>query len=293
MMFTQSLKPGEIIRSSFAHCVLISFTLVLGMISCSDLQKESSSSACNTALDNQDYDTAISVCTSSKGLGDAYMGKGGFTVTNLLNNSGGETTPTHISSANTTNLGNVDNSGATIMYILGIAYSQVADDSTRGTKITSAKSAFDSASTNYAGVIASDKDAALMYTFANVFAMQLGQSILYDAGNNGASSSTPSSCGTNYTNSETGIKKYDGYLWTAEKNKTQCSASSYSSMCSDLSSTISYVTKIKDGLSKSGSSTSSSNTKVISNSQTAVCSMMKAINTADSSGDPCDVSDCP
>ena len=292
-MFTQSLKPGEIIRSSFAHCVLISFTLVLGMISCSDLQKESSSSACNTALDNQDYDTAISVCTSSKGLGDAYMGKGGFTVTNLLNNSGGETTPTHISSANTTNLGNVDNSGATIMYILGIAYSQVADDSTRGTKITSAKSAFDSASTNYAGVIASDKDAALMYTFANVFAMQLGQSILYDAGNNGASSSTPSSCGTNYTNSETGIKKYDGYLWTAEKNKTQCSASSYSSMCSDLSSTISYVTKIKDGLSKSGSSTSSSNTKVISNSQTAVCSMMKAINTADSSGDPCDVSDCP
>ena len=39
-------------------------------------------------MDNQDFDTAISVCTSSKGKGDAYMGKGGFTVTNLLNNSG-------------------------------------------------------------------------------------------------------------------------------------------------------------------------------------------------------------
>ena len=291
-MFTHLLKLEKLTRTSFACCVLLSFTLILGMISCSDLQKESSSSACNTALDNQYFDTAISVCTSSKGKGDAYMGKGGFTVTNLLNNSGGETTPTHISSANTTNLGTVDNTGATIMYILGIAYSQVSDDATRGTKITSAKSAFDSASTNYAGVIASDKDAALMYTFANVFAMQLGQSILYDAGDNGASSSTPSSCGTNYSNSETGIKKYDGYLWTAEKNKTQCSASSYSSMCSDLSSTISYVTKIKDGLSKSGSSTSSSSTKVISDSQTVICTMMKAINTANGSN-VCDVSDCP
>ena len=180
--------------------------MIFGVSSCSDLQKESSNSACNTALDNQDFDTAISVCTSSKGKGDAYMGKGGFTVTNLLNNSGGETTPSHISGANTSNLGTVDSTGATIMYILGIAFSQVSDDTTRGTKIASAKSAFDSASSSYAGVIASDKDAALMYTFANVFAMQLGQSILYDAGDNGASSSTPSSCGTNYSNSETGIK---------------------------------------------------------------------------------------
>ena len=82
---------------------LISFLFFLIMIlwvsSCSDLQKESSNSACNTALDNQDFDTAIKVCTSSKGKGDAYMGKGGFTVTNLLNNSGGEPIPSHISSA--------------------------------------------------------------------------------------------------------------------------------------------------------------------------------------------------
>ncbi|MEC8394683.1 MAG: hypothetical protein VX003_07455, partial [SAR324 cluster bacterium] len=106
---------------------LISFIfllMILWLSSCSDLQKESSNSACNAALDNQDFDTAISVCTSSKGKGDAYMGKGGFTVTNLLNNSGGETTPSHISGANTSNLGTVDSTGATIMYILGIAFSQ-------------------------------------------------------------------------------------------------------------------------------------------------------------------------
>ena len=292
MMTNLAYQFCKFLKKGFLISFLFFLLMILWVSSCSDLQKESSNSACYTALDYLDFDTAISVCTSSKGKGDAYMGKGGFTVTNLLNNSGGEATPSHISGANSV-LGTVDSTGATIMYILGIAFSQVPDDTTRGTKIASAKSAFDSASSSYAGVIASDKDAALMYTFANVFAMQLGQSILYDAGDNGASSSTPSSCGTNYSNSETGIKKYDGYLWTAEKNKTQCSASSYSSMCSDLSSTISYITKIKDGLSKSGSSTSSSNTQVISNSQTAVCTMMKAINTADSSGDPCDVSDCP
>ena len=62
---------------------VLSASFALMFISCSDLQKESSTSACNTALNQQDWDTAISTCTSSKGLGDAYMGKGGFNITNL------------------------------------------------------------------------------------------------------------------------------------------------------------------------------------------------------------------
>ena len=79
-------------------------SFALMFISCSDLQKESSTSACNTALNQQNWDTAISTCTSSKGLGDAYMGKGGFNITNLLNNSGGESTPSYITNKNS-NLG--------------------------------------------------------------------------------------------------------------------------------------------------------------------------------------------
>ena len=39
----------------------------------------------------------------------------------------------------------------------------------------SAKSAFDSAWASYKGIISSNKDAALMYTYANVFAMQIDQ----------------------------------------------------------------------------------------------------------------------
>ncbi len=265
--------------------------LFVGLTSCNDLVKTSSTGACKAAIDSRDYDTAISSCTSSKDLGDAYMGKGGFDIINLMNNSGGESTPSHISSADTGTLGTVDSTGATVMYILGIAFSQVSDDDTRGTKIQAAKTAFDSASTKYSGVISSSKDAALMYTFANTFAMQLGQSILYDAGNDGASSAVPGVCGTTYTTSTTGIKKYDGYIWPVEKNATQCAAASYSAMCSDLSTTVSYIEKITDGLSKAALSGSSSNTQVITDSKTAVCDMMTAINTAAGS-DVCDVSNC-
>ena len=80
---------------------VFSALFALMFISCSDLQKESSTSACNTALNQQDWDTSISTCTSSKGLGDAFMGKGGFNITNLLNNSGGESSikTSHITNA--------------------------------------------------------------------------------------------------------------------------------------------------------------------------------------------------
>ena len=86
-MTNQAYQLCKFMKEGF----LISFIfllMILWLSSCSDLQKESSNSACNAALDNQDFDTAISVCTSSKGKGDAYMGKGGFTVTNLLNKEG-------------------------------------------------------------------------------------------------------------------------------------------------------------------------------------------------------------
>ena len=128
-----------------------------------------------------------------------------------------------------------------------------------------------------------------MYTFANVFAMQLFQSLNYDNNSVGSSTTAIRPCSSDVSND--GIKKFDGYIFKYEQNRTQCSQS-YSDMCSDLSGTISYISKIKDGLSKSGSSTSSSNTQIISNSQTAVCTMMKSINTANGS-DVCDVSDCP
>ena len=62
-------------RKNLSYFKLYYVILFFGIVSCGDLQKESSTSSCNSALDNQDFDTAINVC-SSKGLGDAYMGNG-------------------------------------------------------------------------------------------------------------------------------------------------------------------------------------------------------------------------
>ena len=148
-MTNQAYQLCKFMKEGF----LISFIfllMILWLSSCSDLQKESSNSACNAALDNQDFDTAISVCTSSKGKGDAYMGKGGFTVTNLLNNSGGESIPSHISSASGLGATNTsyDSTGAKIFYILGFAFSQDSDSSSRKTKITNSRDAFKNASSS-------------------------------------------------------------------------------------------------------------------------------------------------
>ena len=129
---------------------VFSASFALMFISCSDLQKESSTSACNTALNQQNWDTAISTCTSSKGLGDAYMGKGGFNITNLLNNSGGEPSSktSHITNASS-NMGTVDSNAAKVLHIIGTSASQVSSSSNRATNIQNAKFAFDNASLKY------------------------------------------------------------------------------------------------------------------------------------------------
>ena len=277
-------------------------SFALMFISCSDLQKESSTSACNTALNQQNWDTAISTCTSSKGLGDAYMGKGGFNITNLLNNSGGESTPSYITNKNS-NLGTVDGNAAKVLYIIGTAQSQVSSASDRATNIQNSKNAFDNASTKYSGVIAINKDAALMYTFANVFAMQLDQVLFYDTLDYACENlACLTSNNDNYSDSSySALVNYDGYIFPEDKTAKQASfgsdaVASATSTCTGLKSTIGYITKIADGLSKSGASTSGSSTSIISDSKTAVCSTLSTLKTACSSDSSCETactaSDC-
>jgi len=270
-------------------------------ISCGDLQKESSTSACNTALNQQDWDTAISTCTSSKGLGDAYMGKGGFNITNLLNNSGGEPDSklTHIKNASP-NMGTVDSNAAKVLYIIGTSSSQDNSSSNRATNIQNAKYAFDNASSKYSGIIASDKDAALMYTFANVFAMQLDQVLFYDT-LDFACENLACSGNDNYSDGYSALVNYDGYIFPEDKTAKQASfgsdaVASATSTCTGLQSTIGYITKITDGLSKSGASTSGSSTSIISDSKTAVCSTLTSLkdlcNNNSSCESACTASDC-
>ena len=264
---------------------LFAASFALMFMSCSDLQKESSTSACNTALNQQDWDTAISTCTSSKGLGDAYMGKGGFNITNLLNNSGGEPSSktSHITNASS-NMGTVDSNAAKVLHIIGTSASQVSSSSNRATNIQNAKFAFDNASSKYSGIIASDKDAALMYTFANVFAMQLDQILYYDSLTY-ACSGYPN-CGDNIT-SNTARINYDGHIFQADKNAKQISAGSVKGTCEGLIPSISYVTKISDGLTKSAASTSGSSTSIISSSKTAICSTLSTLYDACSGNSSC------
>ena len=62
------------------------------------------------------------------------MGKGGFNLSNLMSNSGGETAPDHITNKNAL-IGDADTNGAKVLYIIGTAYSQEKDSSIRKTKL--------------------------------------------------------------------------------------------------------------------------------------------------------------
>ena len=277
---------------------VFSALFALMFISCSDLQKESSTSACNTALNQQDWDTAISTCTSSKGLGDAYMGKGGFNITNLLNNSGGEPSSktSHITNASS-NMGTVDSNAAKVLHIIGTSASQVSSSSNRATNIQNAKYAFDNASFRYNGIKATNRDAALMFTFANVFAMQLDQILYYD-GLSYACDDT--SCSDNITNNSARIN-YDGHIFTADKNAKRISVGSVEGTCDGLKPTMSYISKIVEGLdqaTKPGDNiTTGTSTSIISDSKTAFCKTLTILKSACTSGDTdcenaCTASDC-
>ena len=276
---------------------LFAASFALMFMSCSDLQKESSTSACNTALNQQDWDTAISTCTSSKGLGDAYMGKGGFNITNLLNNSGGEPSSktSHITNASS-NMGTVDSNAAKVLHIIGTSASQVSSSSNRATNIQNAKYAFDNASLRYNAIKATNRDAALMFTFANVFAMQLGQILYYD-GLSYACSNT--SCTDNITSNSARIN-YDGHIFQADKNAKQISVGSVKGTCDGLKPTMEYISKIVDGLDKSTNTgdniTSGTSTSIISDSKTVICktfSTLKGGCLGDASCETsCTASDC-
>ena len=102
-------------------------------------------------------------------------------------------------------------------------------------------------------VIASDKDAALMYTFANVFAMQLQQVIYYDGLSYACKQDTTCTSGNKYEDSaNTELVNYDGYIFPEDQYAKRLSngsgVSGVQSTCEGLSTSISYITKITDGL---------------------------------------------
>ena len=211
--------------------ILIFFFIHLIIASCSDLQTESATAKCTDALNNQNWSVAISSC-SGKSKGDAYMGAAGFTTINLMENSGTITKPDYIQNASTVTL--KDENPAKILKFIGIDYEKKPNESDRKTLIENARKNFDLAigSEAYYGAISSSnerikKDSALMYIYANLFALQLEQISLYDSGST-ASCTLNSNCSDGNVikfAKETGGNKalvlYDGYIFKEDEYANQ------------------------------------------------------------------------
>ena len=213
----------------------IIFGIFLVLSACGDLVEESEAGACHSAIDSRNYDKALSVCTSRKDRASAYMGKAGYDIINLLKSSGSSATAYTVPTNSA--LGTDDITGATILNILQLSDSIIADDTKRGAGIVSSRTNLDSASSllqPYLSELSTDE--ILLNTFALAFAMQLKQIELYDNAT-ATTEAYPTTVGSDVvgnlrcvavTNSTTDtdakakLKFRDGHLWTTERNSMQC-----------------------------------------------------------------------
>ena len=227
-----------IVKQKYRQLIMlwnIIFGIFLVLSACGDLVKESKTGACNNAIDNRNYDEALSVCTSRKDKASAYMGKAGYDIVNLLkapgSSPGPHTAPSDVS------LGLDDASPASILNILQLSVAVIADKDTRATAISSSRTNLDNAYKLLQPYLNDNSsplstDEILLNTFAISFAMQLDQIMLFD--NKTTSSSTvpiPDSdgdlkctqvSGYNIDSAKALLIPMDGHIWAAERDGMQC-----------------------------------------------------------------------
>ena len=211
--------------------------ILIALSGCGDLVEETETEACNKAIDERDYDAALSACTSRKDLASAWMGKAGYDIVNLIKAS--SSAPSTYTEPSGVSLGTDDITGAAILNILQLSTDVYPDDTDRATKIKDSKNFLDNAS----GLLHEhlhdnssplSMDEILLDTYAIAFAMQLDQIILYDNGTTG-DNMTPSgtfddlenlTCtnvsGDNGTEAKEKLKAMDGHLWSSEMVGVQC-----------------------------------------------------------------------
>ena len=231
-MNKQELKVINALKKIFLWSLLYGIFLVLS--GCGDFVKETDAKACNNAIDERDYDAALSVCTSRKDKATAWMGKAGYDIVNLLKSS--STAPSAYTTPSGVSLGTDDISGASILNILRLSTDVYSDDTERATAIANSKNYLDNASYLLHPAIIDNStpvstDEILLNTFALAFSMQLYQVITYDNATT-ASSIVPSgnvgglTCpevsGADGTEAQAMLKAMDGHLWTTERNAVQC-----------------------------------------------------------------------
>ena len=208
--------------------------ILIALSGCGDLVEETDTDACIKAIDERDYETATSACTSRKDKATALMGRAGYDIVNLIKAS--SSAPSAYTAPSGVSLGTDDISGATILNILQLSTDVYDNDTIRATKIRDSKNFLDNAS----GLLHKhlhdnssplSMDEILLDTYAIAFAMQLDQIILYDNGTTG-DNMTPSgtvdnlTCtnvtGDNGTEAKEKLKAMDGHLWSSEMVGVQC-----------------------------------------------------------------------
>ena len=231
-MSTKELKVFNSLKKIYLWSLLSGIIFVLS--GCGDFVKETDAQACNKAIDERDYDTALSTCTSRKDKATAWMGKAGYDIVNLL--KAPSSAPSAYTKPSGVELGTDDISGASIMNILQLSTTVISDDAKRATAVTNSKNYLDNASALLHPYLNDNSsplsaDEILLNTFALAFSMQLFQVITYDNGTT-ASSIVPDNDSEGLTCSEVEdadgteaqamLKAMDGHLWSTERNAIQC-----------------------------------------------------------------------
>ena len=259
-MSTKELKVFNSLKMIYLWSLLSGIIFVLS--GCGDFVEETDAEACNKAIDERDYDAALSACTSRKDLASAWMGKAGYDIVNLIKAS--SSAPSAYTAPSGVNLGTDDITGATILNILQLSTDVISDDTKRATAITNSKNYLDNASALLHPYLNDNSsplsiDEMLLDTYGLSFAMQLNQIILYDSGTTG-DNMTPSgtagnlTCtnvsGDNGTEAKTRLKAMDGHLWSSEMVGVQCA--SIKSALDELHSAGDNISDVLDNLSNRG-----------------------------------------
>ena len=231
-MGKKELKVINSLKKKFLWSLLYGIIFVLS--GCGDFVKETEAEACKKAIDDRDYDTALSACTSRKDKATAWMGKAGYDIVNLIKAS--SSPPSEKTAPSGVSLGKDDPSGAVILNILRLSTDVYSDDTKRATAITNSKNYLDNASALLHPAVMDNgtsvsADEILLNTFALAFSMQLYQVITYDnattassivpSGNAGGLT-CPEVSGADGTEAQAMLKAMDGHLWTTERNAVQC-----------------------------------------------------------------------
>ena len=229
-MSEKKLKIINSLKKNFLWSLLSGIIFLLS--GCGDFVKETDAEACNKAIDERDYDAALSTCTSRKDKATAYMGKAGYDIVNLLKSS--STAPSEYTKPS--GLGKDDFSGATIMNILQLSTSIISNDTKRATAITNSKNYLDNATALLHPYLSDNSsplsaDEILLNTFALAFSMQLFQVITYDNATTASSIVPDNDSGgltcsevddADSTEAQTTLKAMDGHLWSTERDSIQC-----------------------------------------------------------------------